>query len=220
MYRDGQGDGRDDGEGHGLVPQGGRAGPCACAVQSGLMYAQGEGAKPDLATARKWFRRAADHGSVEAQFKLAELAAFEGKFEEAFAGSARLPIRTMPDAAFNVGRCTIWAAASRRTTPRRPSSTGAPPSSGDAAGAGRAEKRSRADARLRAPDRDLSGAPEGRKYGATTAGRRPDAAGGSVLRRHVRATATPGSTSCGDCGLGTCAMGFVWTIIHRFHRQA
>ena len=49
-----------------------------------LMYTQGEGAKPDLATARKWFRRAADHGSVEAQVKLAELAAFEDKFEEAF----------------------------------------------------------------------------------------------------------------------------------------
>ena len=40
----------------------------------GLMYAQGEGAKRDPATAEKWFRRAADHGSVEAQVKLAEIA--------------------------------------------------------------------------------------------------------------------------------------------------
>ena len=39
------------------------------------MYAQGEGASADPATARKWFLRAADHGSVEAQVKLAELAA-------------------------------------------------------------------------------------------------------------------------------------------------
>ena len=44
---------------------------------SALMYAQGEGVKPDPATAEKWFRRAADHGSVEAQVKLAEIADLE-----------------------------------------------------------------------------------------------------------------------------------------------
>ena len=68
-----------------------------------LMYTQGEGAKPDLATARKWFRRAADHGSVEAQVKLAELAAFEGKFEEAFRWFSKAADQDDADAAFNVG---------------------------------------------------------------------------------------------------------------------
>jgi len=47
----------------------------------GLMYAQGEGAKADPAAAQRWFRRAADHGSVEAQVKLAEIAIVEERYE-------------------------------------------------------------------------------------------------------------------------------------------
>ena len=50
----------------------------------GLMYAQGEGAKRDPATAEKWFRRAADHGGVEAQVKLAEIAIVTGNDADAF----------------------------------------------------------------------------------------------------------------------------------------
>ncbi len=67
------------------------------------MYAQGEGAKRDPAAAEKWFRRAADHGSVEAQVKLAEIAIADQKYEEALLWFSKAADQDDPDAAFNVG---------------------------------------------------------------------------------------------------------------------
>jgi uncharacterized protein len=61
------------------------------------------GAKPDPAAAQTWFRRAADHGSVEAQVKLAEIATLDEKYEEAFLWFSKAADQDDADAAFNVG---------------------------------------------------------------------------------------------------------------------
>ncbi len=67
------------------------------------MYVQGEGVKPDPVAAQRWFRRAADHGSVEAQVKLAEIAIVEERYEEALLWFSKAADQDDADAAFNVG---------------------------------------------------------------------------------------------------------------------
>jgi uncharacterized protein len=67
------------------------------------MYARREGARRDPAAAEKWFRRAADHGSVEAQVKLAEVAVLDGNDAEAFHWFSKAADQDDADAAFNVG---------------------------------------------------------------------------------------------------------------------
>jgi len=103
MYRDGRGTKRNDAKAMAWYRKAAEQDYAPAAYNLGLMYAQGEGAKADPAAAQRWFRRAADHGSVEAQVKLAEIAIFDEKYEEAFVWFSKAADQDDADAAFNVG---------------------------------------------------------------------------------------------------------------------
>jgi TPR repeat protein len=103
MYRDGRGTKRNDTKAIAWYRKAAEQGYAPAEYNLGLMYAQGEGAKPDPAAAQTWFRRAAEHGSVEAQVKLAEIAIFDEKYEEALLWFSKAADRDDADAAFNVG---------------------------------------------------------------------------------------------------------------------
>ena len=103
MYRDGRGTKRNDTKAIAWYRKAAEQGYAPAEYNLGLMYAQGEGAKPDPAAAQTWFRRAADHGSVEAQVKLAEIAIFDEKYEEALLWFSKAADQNDADAAFNVG---------------------------------------------------------------------------------------------------------------------
>lgn len=53
-----------------MVPQGRGAGQFRRGVQPGLSVQGGEGGPQDNAEALSWFRKAADHGSADAQYAL------------------------------------------------------------------------------------------------------------------------------------------------------
>ena len=103
MYRDGKGTRRNDAKAMAWYRKSAEQGYAPAAYNLGLMYAQGEGAKPDPAAAQTWFRRAAENGSVEAQVKLAEIATFDEKYEEAFLWFSKAADQDDADAAFNMG---------------------------------------------------------------------------------------------------------------------
>jgi TPR repeat protein len=103
MYRDGRGTKRNDTKAIAWYRKAAEQGYAPAEYNLGLMYAQGEGAKPDPAAAQTWFRRAAEHGSVEAQVKLAEIAIFDEKYEEALLWFSKAADQNDADAAFNVG---------------------------------------------------------------------------------------------------------------------
>src|SRR5215216_2631944 len=103
MYRDGKGTKRNEAKALAWYRRAAEQGYAPAEYNLGLMYAQGEGVKPDPAAAQRWFRRAADHGSVEAQVKLAEIAIFDEKYEEALLWFSKAADRDDADAAFNVG---------------------------------------------------------------------------------------------------------------------
>ncbi len=103
MYRDGMGTKRNDTKAMAWYRKAAEQGYAPAEYNLGLMYAQGEGAKPNPVAAQRWFRRAADHGSVEAQVKLAEIAIFDEKYEEALLWFSKAADQNDADAAFNVG---------------------------------------------------------------------------------------------------------------------